>query len=66
MGDINWIAWVFESYQRIAGFANALFNLLFYEFTIIGYDISLWAFVGGVGITGIIVASIVKKVAPLL
>ena len=66
MGEVNWIVWALEGYQRIASFVNALYNFMFYEFSILDYSLSLWAFVGGVGFTGIIVASIIKKVAPFL
>jgi hypothetical protein len=67
MNDINWFTWIFDSYKDIFGFANKIYDFLFYEFSILGIgDISLWLVVTGVGLTAILVAGIAKAVTPLI
>lgn len=66
MGDVNWFEFVFNTYERLIGFINAIYNFLYHEFEILDYTISLWQFMGGAAITGILVAAIIKKVVPFL
>lgn len=66
MADVNWLTLIWEVFWRVIELANALYNFLFWEFNLLGLEISLWAILGGAAITTILVARLVKLITPLL
>jgi hypothetical protein len=66
MGGVNWLSLVYEVFWKLASLANALYNFLFYELSLLGLEISLWQLLGGTSIVILLVARLAKLLVPLV
>lgn len=52
--------------EKFISFSEACIDFLFTEIDVVGIKISAWALLGGSGLIILLVAFLVKKIAPLL
>lgn len=66
MANVNWLSLIYEVFWKVVSLANALYNFLFYELSLLGLEISLWQLLGGTSIVVLLTARLLKLVVPLL
>jgi hypothetical protein len=51
----NIIEFIWNTAEQLLSMAQVLFDFLMQEITILGYDVSLWGLLGGVGLIAIFI-----------
>lgn len=65
MSGENWFSFTFDLFFRIVSFVKGAYDFLTYDIEILGIEISVLGILGGVGITAVLSAVIVKALTPL-
>lgn len=61
----NPFRFAFQVFDSIVGLASALLDILTFQFDIGDWTFSLWQLLGGIGLTAIIIAKLIKALIPV-
>lgn len=63
MDNFSIIDFIFDLFDMLINFTNAMYNFLFFEINIGDiFKLSVWQLIGGVGMVSLLVAWLIKKI----
>ena len=65
MNDFNPIMFIWEFFQKMIDMGKVLYDFIFMEMEVLGFTVSVWQILGGVGLTGVLIFVVVKALNPL-